>query len=279
MATIQSRNSDMISLPKITAENFKGYLLGENAKLAKMNGREYLIRGLAIAPHMRSGFNVCPEAGFCSAVCNLWFSGRTVTAPVRNAMINRARFFVDDQRGFYDQLTIELGQHARRAKRKRIKPLCRLNVASDLDFESVAIQNDHIQFYDYTKVWSRCVRVLRGFFPDNYELTYSYSERAKTRNLVSWLAAGHNVSVVFDTDYYPQSGRIGDLPTEWRIGRKTWQVIDGDKHDMRLRKFDGSGVIVGLRFKGSRKLLDESVRRGFTVSALMRPIRRGVVAK
>ncbi len=91
--------------------------------------------------------------------------------------------------------------------------------------------------------------------------------------------AGHNISLVFDTDYFPQSGRIGELPAEWRIGRKTWKDIDGDKHDMRLRKFDGAGVIVGLRFKGSRRLLDESVRRGFTVSALMRPIRRGVVVK
>jgi hypothetical protein len=86
----------------------------------------------------------------------------------------------------------------------------------------------------------------------------------------AWLDAGHNVSVVFDTDYFPQSGRIGELPADWRIGKKTYQVIDGDKHDMRLRHIDGSGVIVGLRFKGSRRLLDESVRRGFTVSALMR---------
>jgi hypothetical protein len=54
----------MISLPRITAEEFNGYLLGENAKLAKLNGREYLIRGLALAPHMRSGVNLCPEAGF-----------------------------------------------------------------------------------------------------------------------------------------------------------------------------------------------------------------------
>jgi hypothetical protein len=146
----------------------------------------------------------------------------------------------------------------------------RLNVASDLDWELTARKHANIQFYDYTKVWSRRVRVLRGMFPENYQLTYSYSEHAKTRNMRAWLDSGHNVSVVFDTDYFPQSGRIGELPQDWRIGQKTYRVIDGDKHDMRLRHIDGSGVIVGLRFKGSRRLLDESVRKGFTVSALMR---------
>ena len=33
-------------------------------------------------------------------------------------------------------------------------------------------------------------------------------------------------------------------------------VIDGDKTDLRTAKNDGSNVIVGLRFKGSKKDLD-----------------------
>ncbi len=83
-------------------------LIGSNTKLAKQSGQEYLIAGLSLAPHRRGPENVCPEAGYCSSVCNLWFSGRTVTTPVREAMVRRATMLFEDRSRFVDLLYTDL---------------------------------------------------------------------------------------------------------------------------------------------------------------------------
>ena len=233
-------------------------LLSTNTKLDKQNGKSYLITGLTLAPHRRSGVNLCPDAGFCSAVCNLWFSGRTVTRPVRQAMLNRSHWFVEDRQAFESKLAWELLQHERKADRLGLIPLVRLNVASDLDWSHVAEQFPEITFYDYSKVLSRI-----GKTPSNYHLTYSVNERSDWRTVNRILSRGFNVSMVFDTEYCPQHGRIGELPTDIKLGTKWWPVTDGDKHDIRIPEMDGHGVIVGLRFKGSRKLLGQAIEHGF----------------
>ncbi|TWU21298.1 GP88 family protein [Bythopirellula polymerisocia] len=238
-------------------------LIGSNTKLAKQSGLEYLIAGLSLAPHRRGPENVCPEAGYCSAVCNLWFSGRTVTKPVRNAMINRSQLLTEDPRRFRQLLDSDLERFANDAKSKRIVPLFRPNVASDLDWQDLARSHPHISFYDYTKVRSRLAAIRNHRWPENYQLTYSVNERSHHRTIGSYLRTGFNVSTVYDTDYFPAVGRIDPLPESWRFDGKEWPVIDGDKHDIRLKEVDGTGVVVGLRFKGSRRLLDQAIDRGF----------------
>ena len=238
-------------------------LIGSNTKLAKRSGLEYLIAGLSLAPHRRGPENVCPEAGYCSAVCNLWFSGRTVTKPVRNAMIRRSELLAEKPKQFRELLESDLERFANDANSKRLIPLFRPNVASDLDWQHLAKSHPHISFYDYTKVRSRLAAVRENRWPENYQLTYSVNERSHHRTIGSFLRAGHNVSAVYDTDYFPSVGRIGNLPECWKFDGKEWPVVDGDQHDIRLREVDGAGVVVGLRFKGSRNLLAQAVDRGF----------------
>ena len=241
-----------------------GYeLIGSNTKLAKKSGLEYLIAGLSLAPHQRGPANVCPEAGYCSAVCNLWYSGRTVTKPVRNAMLRRSQLLTDDPKRFRKLLDSDLESLVNNASSKQLIPLFRPNVASDLDWQDLARAHPHITFYDYTKVRSRLSAIRGNHWPDNYQLTYSVNERSHHRTIGSYLRAGYNVSAVYDTDYFPSVGRIGCLPDSWRFDGKDWPVIDGDKHDIRLTEVDGSGVVVGLRFKGSRRLLGQAIERGF----------------
>lgn len=238
-------------------------LIGSNTKLAKQSGKKYLIAGLSLAPHRRGPENVCPEAGYCSAVCNLWFSGRTVTRPVREAMIRRSQLLFDDPSNFRELLNSDLDRFVRRAQDSGLMPLFRPNVASDLDWSQLAASHPQVLFYDYTKVRSRLSIIRRGAWPSNYELTYSVNERSHHRTIGSYLRSGHNVAAVFDTDYCPSVGRIGRLPDSWRFDGREWKVVDGDKHDIRLREVDGSGVVVGLRFKGSRRLLGQAIDRGF----------------
>ena len=102
-------------------------LLTTNAKLEKQNGIEYLVSGIALAPHNRGAFNVCPEAGYCSAVCNLWFSGRTVTEVVRNAMLNRTSLLFNDRDAFFKQLAVETAKHIRKANKLGVLPAVRLD--------------------------------------------------------------------------------------------------------------------------------------------------------
>ena len=89
---------------------FSVTLLTTNSKLNKSNKRfqNVLNVGLAMAPHNRSGHNVCPAAGYCSAVCLAWFSGRTVTSTVRNAMLNRTQWLFSEPVSFHKALDREL---------------------------------------------------------------------------------------------------------------------------------------------------------------------------
>lgn len=242
-------------------------LLGSNTKLAKLgndslNGERFLVTGLSLAPHRRSGVNFCENAGFCSRVCNLWFSGRTLYPKTRRAMMNRSRYFIEDRAGFERDLRRELTNFQRLAERKGMTPLGRLNVATDLDWSHIVDEFPGITFYDYTKVLSRV-----GNTPDNYHLTYSINERSDWRSVSRLLNHGFNCSVVFDSDYVPQHKRVGELPSHLMIGGKWREVVDGDNHDIRLPRIDGSGVLVGLRFKGSRRFMQEAIDAGFVLEA------------
>ena len=44
-------------------------------------------------------------------------------------------------------------------------------------------------------------------------------------------------------------------------------VIDGDKTDLRIdEKINGKSVVVGLKFKGSKKKLNNAILEGFAIS-------------
>ena len=255
------------------------HLLGTNAKLLKENGIVYSVQGLTFAPHGIGGLNVCPEATpACMQACVLWYTGRTVTRPVREAMVRRKKLYAENPELFHKQFYTDIRAHIRKAAQEGLTPLLRPNVASDLDWRQVARDFPSLGMYDYTKVRSRMREVLDGKWPGNYELTYSYNERSHHRTVGSYLRNGLNVAVVFSTRYHPQSGRIDPLPKTYCIDGKEWKVVNADKYDMRLRKLDGSGVITGLRFKGSLKRRARAIQDGFCIDVDAKDYRGAVAA-
>lgn len=244
-------------------------LSGKNAKLAKSNGEEFVVTGLSLAPHNLAGAgNVCSHATpGCKGACVLWFSGRTVYELTRNAMKRRTRFLFDDPAGFRAALQRDLDRFRRRADRIGAQGAVRLNVASDLNWFDVAEDNPDLLFYDYTKVYNRAI----GEKPTNYQLTYSWNERSQPEYAAELLRRGVNIAAVFSAKWHPQNQdpakRFGALPKSYALGDVVFPVVDGDFNDIRLRQFDGEGVIVGLRFKGSLKRKAQSLSNGFCLPA------------
>ena len=91
--------------------------------------------------------------------------------------------------------------------------------------------------------------ILKNKDLNNVHYTFSHSELTKTSVLQRVTAAGVNVSVVF----------ADKLPDTF----KNIRVIDGDKHDRRYE--DQQGIIVGLKFKGSRQDRINALNSGFAV--------------
>ena len=239
-----------------------------NTKLRKSNGKGFLVFGLSLRPAKGSGYNVCSMSGKCEQACVLEFAGRSVTAPVRAARDRKTKLYFEDRPQFMSMLVNDLTIAQRQADRKGLNCAVRLNVASDIPFEmnhpELFTQFDRITFYDYTKIYRRFDHQI----PSNYHLTYSYSETTDPAIASKLLDSGHNVAVVFDTIYKPAQGEIGDLPNTFAIlssltEGKTYKVIDGDLHDMRLPMFDGVGVIIGLRGKGGKQTVLRGVADGF----------------
>lgn len=245
-------------------------LLRTNSKLVKTSGSaaRYTITGLTLAPHGLSGHQVCAgRSTGCAAACNLWFAGQRVTPNARNRAISDTRTLFEDRQQFIAQLNREIANFLRRTEQLQTKPLIRLNVASDLDWFDVIDNWPDVQFYDYTKIRARFDRYLAGKLPANYALTFSRHEKHHSATIRSYLNRGGNVAQVFDVDYYPAVGRVGDLPKSVIVHGKRFRVIDGDLHDVRLPAVDGRGVIVGLRLKGTNAAKQRGRMSGFAMGA------------
>ncbi len=141
------------------------------------------------------------------------------------------------------QLVKEIGNAIKLASKKNMKPCFRLNLTSDIAWESQKFNGvklmeifPNVQFYDYTKSVKRVEKYLNGKLPKNYHLTFSRSE-CNDNETKKLLSLGANIACVF---------RDG-LPKSWQ-GR---EVIDGDETDLRF--LDGQNKIVGLVEKGLAK--------------------------
>jgi len=235
-------------------------LLSEsNPKTLKGESKGYMTFIMHLAPGSISGFNVCPGASSgCLAVC-LNTAGRGHMKGIQDARIRRTRLFFEDRPTFMAMLVDEVSKGIRKAERKGLIPVFRLNGTSDIRWETVKV-GDHrnifemfpnVQFYDYTKLANR------RNIPANYHLTFSRSE-SNDHLLSQAIGNGMNVAVVFNvkkgeslpmSDRSRFSGGFGPLP-----------IVDGDETDLRFLDRDGS--IVGLRAKG-KATKDTS---GFVVS-------------
>ena len=235
-------------------------LLSEsNPKTLKGESKGYMTFIMHLAPGSLSGFNVCPGASDGCLFSCLNTAGRGHMKGIQDARIRRTRLFFEDRPTFMAQLVDEVSKGIRKAERKGLIPVFRLNGTSDIRWETVKV-GDHrnifemfpnVQFYDYTKLANR------RNIPANYHLTFSRSE-SNDHLLSQAIGNGMNVAVVFNvkkgeslpmSDRSRFSGGFGPLP-----------IVDGDETDLRFLDRDGS--IVGLRAKG-KATKDTS---GFVVS-------------
>lgn len=207
-----------------------------NTKIVKGEKVGYYTAILHLAPHILSGYNVCPMASAgCAAAC-LNTAGRGHMSTVQEARIRKTKLFFESRKDFMEMLVKDIFSHIKSSKARGLVPVIRLNGTSDIPWERIAGSGDKsiiemfpdIQFYDYTKRPGRTT-------PPNYKLTFSLSEDNEVSALAE-LRRGINVAAVFK-----------ELPDQF------WghPVIDGDENDLRF--LDPTIVIVGLKAKGKAK--------------------------
>lgn len=228
---------------------------GYNPKTKKGRARGYSSAILHFAPANLSGMNVCQFASpDCTRVClNLaGHGGIALDASglntVQRARIARINYYRWHRPEFWALLVAAIESHIRRATKKGLCPVVRLNGTSDLPWEimrgtdglTIFERFPGVQFYDYTKSVKRALSWARGSMPANYHVTFSRSE-VNDADVSAVLAAGGNVAVVFDCGATHDASR---MPSMWR-GRR---VVNGDADDLRF--LDPAGVVVGLTAKG-----------------------------
>jgi hypothetical protein len=238
-----------------------------NAKTVKGQKLGFLTAILYLLPWKHSGVNLCPmaEMAGCAASC-LNTAGRGGIAKrgaviatdggsipdntIQRARQARTKLFNENRNLFLSKLIDELDAFIRKAERKGLIPVVRLNGTSDIQWEKIRINKDtpnifalypDVQFYDYTKIAKRFARTL----PDNYHLTLSYSEASKRYLLTCVKArADHNVSMVVVTRNLKAKAQYSAAAT--MAGAN---VVDGDAHDLRF--LDPANSVVVLKAKGS----------------------------
>ena len=245
---------------KLLSKPTTNYKANKNIKLG------YHTYFLSLAHSDISGYNVCPMANklkskennknksSCSSVCVGYNGFANIYKSIMEARIKKTKLFFEDRNEFMKLLIKDIQSAIKSSTKKGLIPTFRLNAYSDIKWENIKVIRDgivfdnifeifpDIKFYDYTKISNRIT-------PSNYELTYSYYGNKKALNNE---INNKNVAIVFDL-----------LPKKY----KNKIVIDGDKTDLRLKDNDGKNVIVGLKFKGSKKALQNGINEGFVIPA------------
>lgn len=220
-----------------------------NAKTAK--GEKLGIRTgvLYLAPaDVAAKKSVCPWATEgCKAAC-LYIAGRGRFNDIQLARIRKTRHYWERREEFMRRLDADLERHVAYSVKRGLRPAIRLNGTSDIRWENEGYLGHRnlmelypeVQFYDYTKA----PMVHRDLTLPNYHLTYSYSGEASSWvEAEKYLAAGHNVAVVFRNKEHSAAAQL--------FGWRGHQCIDGDEHDVRF--LDKKGVVVALYAKGPAK--------------------------
>ena len=248
-------------------------ILNSNTKLEKRgDGQAVDVQGVTLAPSKRSGVvDVCTHAtAACIKACCLWFAGRTVSAAVRNAAINRTLLLALWPERFLQRLYAEVVGASVLAQVHGRRFFLRLNAASDVRYPLEFIAALPATVYDYTKDPSFALENASGRHPENYHVSLSVHESSTFADVASVLDAGGNVVVVVDSVYQPGGSkpRFGVLParivfTDGAGNRRTVDTVDGDLSDIRTPEHDGRGVAVCLRLKGTNKAKDAARAAGF----------------
>ena len=222
--------------------------VSSDAKTVKGETLGFLTGILYLAPATTTKWNTCPMAKIaqCDKAC-LNTAGRGAFSSVQTARVNKTIWFFEERDSFMQQLVVDVKRVIRKAQRKGLVPLIRLNGTSDIRWETIGLTVDgvaydnifdvfpDVSFYDYTKDANR-----KGL-PFNYDLTFSYSGVEGFQPFVQKaLLNNMRMAVVFRKEQ--------DIPATF----KGIRVVSGDNSD--VRHLDDDGVIVGLYAKGKAKL-------------------------
>jgi hypothetical protein len=184
---------------------------------------------------------ICPYSDHCMKTC-LSCAGRGKMKMIINARARKRDLYLKQRDLFNSILEREI---------EKIKPATtnwiRLNTMSDIDYHEMIKKNKGKNFYDYTKDFEKvCNNDL-----DNYHLTFSFDGHNwnKCQKILEGKSA--NVAIVFSDA----------LPKVY----KGFKVVNGDVDDLRF--LDPKGVIVGLKFKGSKASKAKAIKSGFCVNS------------
>ena len=210
---------------------------------------------LSLAHSDISGYNVCPMANRlsikennknksnCSYTCVAMVGNATRFPSIMKARIKKTKLFFENRSLFMELLIKDIYKAIEFSKEHNKICTFRLNAYSDIKFENIKVTHNNkvynnifelfsnYKFYDYSKISNRKL-------PENYE------------NFRDVLKTDQNIAIVFDK-----------LPKKY-YGRKVVNAVD---NDLRIKKIDGSKVISGLVFKGSKKQLNNAIDEGFAI--------------
>jgi hypothetical protein len=216
-------------------------LSNESAKLNKSQNENWLNAILYLEPSYNG--KVCPNATKgCKRTC-LINSGMMKMPVQTNARLKRTELYFENKEVFLFLLRKEIEVLIRKATKQNKRLALRLNGTSDLDFTRIYKEFPSVQFYEYTKR-TDLLDVIKEL--PNVHLTVSATENTTKEDFHAIIKKGYNIATVFDM--VPL--RYNDI-----------KVVDGDTTDRRFE--DETGVIVGLKFKGSKALKENAIKLGF----------------
>jgi hypothetical protein len=225
--------------------------LKHSAKMMKSFKKKVATYCIYLAPADLAGrtakgtrINVCPKSQHCKAFC-LNSSGHNKAdilhrgvkqSTINQCRIRKTRLFYNDRNLFMEIMIHEIERSRKYAESHGMEFSIRINGTSDLSPELFRYNGKNIlemypdvQFYDYTKVFSRTK--LQGMYP-NYDITFSF-DGYNWEDCETYLNRGGKVAIVFDSETMPKT-------------YKGFKVIDANGYDMRY--LDPKGCIMGLEF-------------------------------
>ena len=233
------KNMPRTDLEKVAAN--KGLYLpknllsvGSDAKTAKGIKYNYLT-GIV---YLKPDYEICPASKLakCDLPC-LDSAGRGKFNSVINGRINKTKLFKQLPELFYEALRRDIKKLARKAEKLGLEYCVRLNGTSDINHNAFIESMPEVQFYDYTKMYTRTSL-------PNYHLTFSYSGANKSylKYVQKALDNKMNIAVVFSDKNQPNE--FLGLP-----------VINGDDTDLRFLdyKIEEKQAVIALYAKGEAK--------------------------
>jgi hypothetical protein len=218
-------------------------LTTKQTKLDKGQKLNVATFGVQMAPANEAGLGTtCAMSGQCAVGC-IAETGMNAFPTHRNARVQRTILYRKFPQAFHEQLQAEIDSWKRSQIRAGFDLAARPNTTTDLPLlaKAIAERNPDVRCYDYTKLPKPASRRL-----SNYHITYSFSERTTAADVAHCIENNVNIAVILNVK------KDHELPSTVELFGRTFDVIDGDKNDLRFLDPSDKSYVVGLRWKVSK---------------------------